>query len=131
MRVVASVIEQDGRVLVCERPSHKRHGGLWEFPGGKVEEGETDFEAVARELDEELGVKVLEVGAVELSVQDHGSHFVIQFLQVSIAGEPQALEHTAIAWVSDDELLRLPLAPSDLRYAHFRTGFVPVAESDE
>ena len=49
-RVVASVIEVDGKLLVCQRPAHKRHGGLWEFPGGKIEPGESDFEAVEREL---------------------------------------------------------------------------------
>ncbi len=48
VRVVAAVIEKDGKVLVCQRPTHKRHGGLWEFPGGKVERGESDFEAVVQ-----------------------------------------------------------------------------------
>lgn len=64
IRVVASVIEHEGRLLVCKRPAHKRHGGLWEFPGGKVEPEESDFKAVERELEEELGVRVREVGPV-------------------------------------------------------------------
>lgn len=122
IRVVASIIEQDGKLLVCERPLHKRHGGLWEFPGGKVELGESDVEAVERELDEEFGVRVLEVGPVEFSVQGPGSEFVIEFLPAMIAGEPRALEHAALARVGEEELLGMRLAPSDRRYARFRMG---------
>ena len=122
IRVVASVIEVQGKLLLCQRPVHKRHGGLWEFPGGKVEPGESDFAAVERELAEELGVRVVEVGAVELSVHDPGSPFVIEFLPVAIEGEPQPLEHAALAWLSEDELPSLALAPSDRRYAAWRAG---------
>jgi len=120
IRVVASVIERDGQLLVCQRPAHKRHGGLWEFPGGKVEEGESDVEAVARELDEELGVRVLSVGPEEFSMADPGSHFVIVFLPVEIEGEPRCLEHAQLAWVVEEELLTLALAPSDLQFVRFR-----------
>ena len=122
IRVVASVVEQEGKLLLCQRPAHKRHGGLWEFPGGKVEPGESDFAAVERELAEELGVRVVEVGAVELSVRDAGSEFVIEFLPVVVDGEPQPLEHAALAWVTEEEMLGLALAPSDRRYARFRLG---------
>jgi len=120
VRVVASVIEHEGKLLVCERPSQKRHGGLWEFPGGKVEDGESDFEAVQRELSEELGVDVTEVGTVQFSIADPGSPFVIEFLPVTIAGQPRCLEHTALAWMRARELLELPLAPSDRRYVLHR-----------
>lgn len=116
MRVVAAVIEREGKILVCERPSHKRHGGLWEFPGGKVENGESDFEAVKRELYEELAVDVISVGKVQFSVADPGSEFVIEFLRVKIEGQPQCLEHASFAWVSEQELLEVPLAPSDRCY---------------
>jgi 8-oxo-dGTP pyrophosphatase MutT (NUDIX family) len=119
VRVVASVVERNGTFLVCERPAHKRHGGLWEFPGGKVEPAESDFEAVERELLEELGVGVSSVGPVVFSIADPGSPFVIEFLPVEIEGEPQALEHSAISWVGEKELLSLPLAPSDLQFARF------------
>jgi mutator protein MutT len=122
IRVVASVIEREGRLLVCQRPTHKRHGGLWEFPGGKVEEGESDFEAVERELEEELGVRVTGVGGEEFSIADPGSQFVIVFLPVEIEGEPRCLEHAQLAWVTEEELLSLALAPSDLHFARFRLG---------
>lgn len=120
VRVVASIIERDARLLLCQRHVYKRHGGLWEFPGGKVEPGESDFEAVRRELAEELGVTVVSVGAVEFSVADPGSHFVIEFLPVEIEGDPACLEHAAHAWITEGELLNIPLAPSDRSYARAR-----------
>jgi 8-oxo-dGTP diphosphatase len=115
--VTAAVIIRADRFLMCERPAHKRHGGLWEFPGGKVEPGETHFEAIQRELHEELGVEVTDVAEVEFSIADPGSEFVIEFLRVSIAGEPQCLEHASFAWVHPTELLGFPLAPSDRQFA--------------
>jgi 8-oxo-dGTP diphosphatase len=57
MIVVAGVIESDGRILICQRKAGARHALKWEFPGGKVERGETPSEALARELDEELGIR--------------------------------------------------------------------------
>lgn len=120
IRVLASVIQRDHRLLVCRRPRHKRHGGLWEFPGGKVKDGESDLEAVRRELKEELGVHVQEVGPVELSVLDPGAGFVVEFLPVIIQGDPQCLEHEALAWEVEDVLPCYPLAPSDRRYVEVR-----------
>jgi mutator protein MutT len=122
IRVLAAVIQQNDRLLVCQRPVHKRHGGLWEFPGGKVKDGETDLEAARRELQEELGVHVTEVGPVERSVKDPGSDFVIEFLPVNIQGEPQCLEHEALVWTREGDLLDLDLAPSDRRYVEGRIG---------
>jgi mutator protein MutT len=122
IRVVASVIEREGRLLVCERPAHKRHGGLWEFPGGKVEPGESDLEAVRRELREELDLDVVDVAPAEFSILDPGSPFLIAFVPVEIAGEPRCLEHAALAWVAEEEVGGLALAPSDRRYWEWRVG---------
>jgi 8-oxo-dGTP diphosphatase len=119
-RVLASVMESNGRLLLCRRPAEKRHGGLWEFPGGKVRRGESDLEAVSRELEEELGVEATRVEAVEFSAPDPGSDFVVEFLPVDIRGIPRCLEHSALKWVKEEELLTLPLAPSDYLYARFR-----------
>lgn len=119
MRVVAAVIERDAKLLICLRPDHKRHGGLWEFPGGKVQVGETVREAVVRELDEELGVETLHVGDVIFSSVDEGGVFEICFIPVTIAGEPSAIEHTALAWCSHSELDGYALAPSDRAFAKF------------
>ena len=119
IRVVAAVVARDGRYLICRRPAHKRHGGLWEFPGGKLEPGETLQAAVRRELAEELGVEVRACGEQLFAIDDPGSHFVIEFHPVEIAGEPACLEHTAIAWATVPAMLLMDLSPSDRRFARF------------
>lgn len=113
VRVLAAVIARGGRYLVCQRPAHKRHGGLWEFPGGKCEADETDADAAKREMAEELGVEVQVTGEQLLAVHDAGSPFLIAFVPVTIVGEPQCLEHSALRWDVPSELAMLPLAPSD------------------
>ncbi|MEZ4416164.1 MAG: NUDIX domain-containing protein [Gemmatimonadota bacterium] len=118
-RVLACVLRRANQVLICRRPAHKRHGDLWEFPGGKVEPGESDLEAAQRELAEELGLDVTAVRGVAFSVTDPGSEFVIEFLDVEARGAPQCLEHSALAWPTVAELLSYELAPSDRRFAEW------------
>lgn len=122
VRVVAAVAERAGRLLVCRRPAHKRHGGLWEFPGGKCEPGESDADAVRRELREELGVAARWVGTAEVAFADPGSPFVVAFVPVTLDGEPVAHEHDALAWATLAELAAMPLAPSDRRFVEHRSG---------
>ena len=117
VRVVAAVVRRYGRLLVCQRPGHKRHGGLWEFPGGKIEAGESVLEAMRRELAEELGATVTSVEELEFSFADPGTEFVIEFYPAAIEGELRCREHTALAWARPEELLTLPLAPSDREFA--------------
>lgn len=112
-RVVAAVIWRNGRVLLGQRAEHKRHGGMWEFPGGQVEPGETHVEAAQRELDEELSVKAMVVGEVMFRHIDPLSGFLIEFVPVSIAGAPVAQEHEEIRWFEPDQLAKQNLAPSD------------------
>ena len=120
VRVVAAVVRRYGRLLVCQRPAHKRHGGLWEFPGGKLEAGESAFDGARRELQEELDVVVRTVDDVaEFSAADPGSPFVVEFHQTEIDGDPKCREHAALAWVTPEQLLTLPLAPSDREFALF------------
>lgn len=114
--VLAAVVKRDGTYLVCQRPAHKRHGGLWEFPGGKLEANESLFDAARRELAEELGVSAVAVEAPLFSVADPGSVFVIRFVPTEIDGEPECLEHTALRWATLSELPSLDLAPSDRRF---------------
>jgi mutator protein MutT len=113
VRVIACVITRESQFLVCQRPLSKRHGGLWEFPGGKVEPGETDEAAARRELKEELGVELISASEIEYSAADSDSPYVIAFMPVSVRGTPSCTEHTAIRWGSPTELASLPLAPSD------------------
>lgn len=119
IRVVAAVIGRDGRFLLALRPAHKRHGGLWEFPGGKLEAGETDTQAAARELREELGVAVTRVDAAIYEARDSGSPFVIAFCPVEMQGEPHALEHDDLRWCTVSELKSLPLAPTDATFVRW------------
>ena len=117
--VLAAVVQREDRFLICQRPAHKRHGGLWEFPGGKLEPGETHEHAARRELAEELDVAVRTVGRMLFSIADPGSQFVIEFAPVTIKGEPKCLEHSALQWLTLDEPSRLELAPSDRRFVEF------------
>jgi mutator protein MutT len=119
IRVLAAVVRRQNKLLVCKRPAHKRHGGLWEFPGGKVEVGESNLEALGRELSEELDVTVISVGEMQFSTQDPGSEFVIEFIPTDIAGDPICLEHSELSWVRIEDLLSLPLAPSDRKFSLF------------
>lgn len=120
VRVIAAVIQRGDRFLVCQRPLHKRHGGLWEFPGGKVEVGETDRQAIERELREELGLEVVSTAPEVFSLQDPGSLFLIVFVPVEVTGEPECREHAALKWGCLEELADIPLAPSDARFVATR-----------
>lgn len=130
IHVIAAVLIRQGRFLVCQRPAHKRHGNLWEFPGGKLEPGESFLEAATRELSEELDLIVTSIGATRFIAHDPGSKFVINFVDVEASGTPKPIEHSGLKWCSPAELLILPLAPSDLLfaqkiaqdYAHSHTG---------
>ena len=114
--VVAAIIRRENKVLLGRRPDHKRHGGLWEFPGGKIDEGETEVDAVTRELLEEFGVETTSVGRVVYECRDPGSPFLVRFLHVGIRGKPEPTEHTEISWVEPDSLPTLNLAPCDARF---------------
>jgi A/G-specific adenine glycosylase len=105
----------DGRLLIAQRPAEGLLGGLWEFPGGKQEAGETLPECLRRELREELGIEV-EVGD-ELCVVKHAfTHFSITLHALEcrhIGGQPQALQVQAWAWVHEDELARYSFGKAD------------------
>ena len=117
VRVVAAVIREGERYLLCQRPLAKRHGGLWEFPGGKMHEGETVFEAVRRELLEELGVETIRVGDQLAAHRDADSPYVIEFYPAEIAGVVTCREHELLQWMTTTEVLAAPLAPSDRKFA--------------
>ena len=114
--VVAAVVRHSDTYLVARRPDHKRHGGMWEFPGGKVLEDETMLEAVSRELLEELGVATVSIGERVFSARDEGTAFVIHFVETDISGEPRSIEHSGIRWVALEELKTMSLAPSDAAF---------------
>lgn len=113
--IVAAVIVTDGRVLACERSAPPEVAGRWEFPGGKVEPGETDAQALARECLEELGVRV-EVGdrvGPDVSLA-HGRAVLRVFLVRLLNGDvPRALEHTSMRWLGPEELTSVHWLPAD------------------
>ncbi len=117
IRVVAAVVEREGRLLLGLRPAHKRHGGLWEFPGGKIDEGEDHESATRRELSEELDLRAQCVGTRLFAVEDEGSPFVIEFYAVEATGTPVAREHAEVGWFTTEALEGMPLAPADRAFA--------------
>jgi 8-oxo-dGTP diphosphatase len=124
--VIAAVINKNSTYLVCRRPSIKRHGGLWEFPGGKIKEGESYLDAARRELSEELNVVVISVGRLLFKAMDPDSPFLIEFVDVGIVGEPEAIEHSEFRWCKVDEFKKLPLvcfSLSTLTPTRFRRCF--------
>jgi 8-oxo-dGTP diphosphatase len=113
--IVAAVMMIDGRVLACERSAPPETAGRWEFPGGKVEPGESEEAALARECVEELGVRV-EVGArVGVDVPIAGGRAVLRAFAVRLLDGvmPRPLEHAALRWLGDDELDSVPWLPAD------------------
>ncbi len=114
--VVAAVVRRDGKYLLCLRPKHKRHGGLWEFPGGKVEKGEGFDEALRREIAEELGLSTVRVGEVLFTSQEHDSVFRIHFIQAEVSGVPVPHEHEQVSWRSVEDMTQMALAPIDFKF---------------
>lgn len=123
MRVVAAVIEREGEVLLCRRPREKRHGGRWEFPGGKILQNESILSAARREILEELGLKVLGVRGQSVPMDDPASDYTIEFVATVTQGDPEPMEHEEIAWVRLDEVTDYDLAPADRTFAeqHLRS----------
>ena len=110
--VVCAVALDEGEVFLAKRPEGGRHGGLWEFPGGKVESGETGRNALIREIREEHGVDIL-VGDKLLPITD-GQIELLPFL-VTFKTSPKCLEAQAIQWVTLSDARELPMPPCDRR----------------
>jgi 8-oxo-dGTP diphosphatase len=115
MEVVAALIWKDDKFLICQRPENKALGLLWEFVGGKVENGETKEQALIRECREELGI-TLSIGEVFMDVIHEYPDFTVHMtlFNASIAeGEPQKLEHNDIRWISVNEIPQFQFCPAD------------------
>ncbi|MGO8954720.1 MAG: (deoxy)nucleoside triphosphate pyrophosphohydrolase [Rhodomicrobium sp.] len=116
--VAAALIDGDGRVLLAQRPAHKEHGGLWEFPGGKIHAGETPEAALVRELKEELGIGVAASCLAPLTFASHsyGAYHLLMPLYAcrNWQGEPEPLEGQTLAWVRKDKLSSYAMPPADV-----------------
>lgn len=114
--VVAALIWEGDRFLICQRPAHKARGLLWEFAGGKVEPGETKEQALIRECGEELAI-LLSVGTVFMEVDhdypDLNVHLTL-FNAAILEGAPQMLEHNDIRWITRSEIPQYEFCPADV-----------------
>ena len=115
IEVVAALIWDKDKFMICQRPAHKARGLLWEFVGGKVEPGETKEQALIRECQEELAV-TLSVGDVFMDVIHEYPYLTVHLtlLNATIAeGEPQKLEHNDIKWITPSEIPNYDFCPAD------------------
>jgi len=115
--VAAALTDREGRVLIAQRPAGKEHAGLWEFPGGKVEPGESPEAALVRELAEELGVAI-DPSALEPLAFSSGSrgdrHLLLLLYRCTTwRGEPRALDAAAVRWVLPVQLVEVDMPPAD------------------
>jgi 8-oxo-dGTP diphosphatase len=117
LQVVAAVlVDREGRVLIAQRPTGKWQAGRWEFPGGKVEPGEAEADAVRRELAEELGVRVDAAERLAEFRHDYPDRSVsiALWLVLRHEGVPQGLDHQALRWVDLQQLGDCDLLEADL-----------------
>lgn len=118
--VVAAIIERDGKILLAQRPEHGDQAGLWEFAGGKVEAGESQQQALVRELREELGIEA-EPDAYVASHQREVSGRIINlhgWRVTTFSGTLTRHHHTALIWCKPEDALNWPLAPADIPLLH-------------
>ncbi len=113
-----ALIDADGRILMAKRPEGKTLAGLWEFPGGKVEEGERPEAALIRELKEELGIDVAESCLAPLTFASHAYENFHLLMPLYVCrrwkGIPQAMEGQELKWVYAKDLRELPMPPADI-----------------
>jgi len=115
-KVMAAIIKDENRLLIAKRHSKDPLGGKWEFPGGKIEPGETPKECLVREIKEELGVEV-KIGPFYddnvYSSQDHDIHLLFYWAEV-ITGKVIPVVHDDLKWTTIEELANFDFAPADI-----------------
>ncbi len=116
--VAAALVDLDGRVLLAQRPAGKSLAGLWEFPGGKVKDGETPEAALVRELKEELGIDITESCLAPFTFASHAYetfHLLMPLYLCRVwKGTPTPLEGQALKWVRPLDMRHYPMPPADL-----------------
>ena len=116
--VAVALVDPDGRVLIAQRPEGKSMAGLWEFPGGKVEAGETPESALIRELAEELGITVKEPCLAPFTFASHAYETVHLLMPLYVCrrweGTPMPRHHAALKWVRPNQMWDYPMPAADL-----------------
>lgn len=119
--VAVALIDEDGRVLMQRRPEGKQHAGLWEFPGGKVEPGESMAAAAVREIDEELGLALAADALAPVSFAESGGAgrgiALLLFLARQWRGVPECRDASALGWFAPGDLDDLAMPPLDIPLA--------------
>ena len=114
----AALIDADGRVLIAKRPEGKAMAGLWEFPGGKVHEGELPETALVREMDEELGLDITETCLAPFAFASHAYDDFHLLMPLYVcrrwSGTVQPLEHEAVEWVRPVRMRNYDMPPADV-----------------
>jgi 8-oxo-dGTP diphosphatase len=126
--VACALVDVDRRVLICQRPQGKQLAGLWEFPGGKLESGETPEACLIRELREELAIEVTQACLAPFVFTSHSYDSFHLLMPLYLCrrwdGFVQPLEHEALAWVKPDALSAYPMPPADLPLAAYLRDFL-------
>lgn len=117
IEVVAAILEKENKIFIAKKREGKPLAGLWEFPGGKIEEGETPEESLIRELMEEMNIKVRVNEYVGESIYDYGDGKVISlkgFTAEIIEGDIKLTDHDEYKWVTLEEICNYRIAPADI-----------------
>lgn len=115
LEVTAAIIRRDGKILICQRPANKNCGLLWEFPGGKIEAGETGEQCIIRECQEELSVTLSverKLTDIVPEYPDRTMHLHFYICEIA-AGSLILTEHNNLAWVDNVEILDYNFCPAD------------------
>lgn len=116
--VTAAVVEREGRYMICRRGPGRRLEGVWEFPGGKLEAGETPEQGLARELREELKIETHVGRILDAQLESEFNEFLILYYLTRItAGEPALTEHSEIRYVLPGELMEYEFSTADAKVA--------------
>jgi 8-oxo-dGTP diphosphatase len=135
VQVVAAIIQHEGRILICRRTSEQSHALKWEFPGGKVEPGESPGQALARELEEELGLREVsgqELTRYEYSYPGKNPILLIFFRVIHFQGEPANLIFHEMRWEPPARLVDFDFVEGDLEFIRGLAGYTgSYAPSDQ
>ena len=119
INVVAAIIrDEDNKIFIVQRNLKKAQGGLWEFPGGKIEQGETEEEALIREIKEEMNMDIEVISKFDEHIHEYPEKQIklIAFNCLKTSDTYELLEHEADAWITPEELEKYEFAPADVYF---------------